>query len=69
LERRPEFNIIGAESFKWKLEGGEDLTVPVQVEILSSGVYNLQTVRLVVLSKDSTIPYVFPLQWILRVNE
>ena len=69
VERQPEFDFIGAERFTWTLEGGEELTVPMQVELSSSGIYNLQSVRLVVLLEDSRTPYVFPLQWILRVND
>ena len=69
VEQSSEFNLIGAESFHWTLEGGEDITIPLLVEISASGVYNLQNVRLAVKSNGSKIPYLFPLQWILKVND
>ena len=42
--------------------------VPLRVVISSGGVYNLQSVRLTVLSNGSDIPYLFPLQWIVKVD-
>ena len=66
LDPQPNFEFIGAESFKWTLGGGEELVVPLIVEISSSGVYNLQSLRLTVKREDVEIPYYFPWQWIIR---
>lgn len=67
LDRQPNFEFIGAESFKWTLGGGEELVVPLTVEISSSGVYNLQSLRLMVKREDVEIPYYFPWQWIVKI--
>ena len=69
LDRQPSFEFIGAESFKWTLGGGEDLVVPLTVEISRSGVYNLQSLRLTVKREEVEIPYYFPWQWIMNVSD
>ena len=69
LDRQPSFEFIGAESFKWTLGGGEDLVVPLTVEISRSGVYNLQSLRLTVTREEVEIPYYFPWQWIMNVSD
>ena len=69
LDRQPNFDFIGAESFKWTLGGGEELVVPLTVEISSSGVYNLQSLCLTVKREDVEIPYYFPWQWIIKVSD
>ena len=69
LDRQASFEFIGAESFKWTLGGGEDLVVPLTVEISRSGVYNLQSLRLTVKREEVEIPYYFPWQWIMNVSD
>ena len=69
LDRQPSFEFIGVESFKWTLGGGEDLVVPLTVEISRSGVYNLQSLRLTVKREEVEIPYYFPWQWIMNVSD
>jgi len=68
VQRPKGFDFIGTESFQWALEGGEELTVPIQAVVPKGGVYNLQCVRLTVTKTDKKVPYLFPLQWIVRVN-
>ena len=63
------FDFIGAECFRWSLQGGEELTIPMQAVVSKGGVYNLQSVRLTVDKSEKKVPYLFPLQWIVRVNE
>ena len=69
---QPEFELIGAESFRWKLGGGEDIAIPMNAVFSSGGVYNLQCVRLTIYegSADNVekIPYLFPVQWIVRLG-
>lgn len=68
MERPKGFEFIGPESFQWSLQGGEELAIPMQAVVPRSGVYNLQSVRLTVNKVDKKVPYLFPLQWIVRVN-
>lgn len=70
LDSQPTFDFIGASCFTWKLSGGDEVKVPLRVRIYSGGMYNLQCVRLTVLKGDSaSIPYLFPLQWTVVVDE
>jgi hypothetical protein len=67
---QPDFELTGAESFRWKLSGGEDICIPMSAMILTGGIYNLQCIRLTTYEgKDEELPYVFPLQWIVHVHE
>lgn len=68
MERPKAFEFIGAESFQWSLQGGEELAIPMQAIVPRGGVYNLQSVRLTVNKANTKVPYLFPLQWIVRVN-
>ena len=67
LERPESFDFVGAESFKTKLLGGEELTVPLHALIPAAGVYNLQRVRITV-EKGELVSYLFPLQWLVSVD-
>ncbi len=69
VDHQPEFDFVGMTCFKESLLGGDDLSVPLKVLVHSGGVYNLQCVRLTVLSGDTTVPYLFPLQWSIMVDE
>lgn len=69
LDDQPSFDFIGASSFTWMLSGGDQIQVPLKVRVYSGGIYNLQCVRLTVLKGDSSIPYVFPCQWSVVVEE
>jgi hypothetical protein len=66
-ERPKTFEFIGAESFAWELGAGEDLTIPVIAVIPNAGVHNLQHVRLTVTKEGKKVPYLFPLQWMVKV--
>lgn len=77
VDQQPDFEFMGAECFQWKLSGGEELIVPLQVVFSNYGLYNLQSVRLTVFSKDSgpsssstkkRNEFLFPFQWILKVS-
>ena len=69
LEHRPDFDFVGSTSFKWSLSGGEEVTVPLKARFYSGGVYNLQSVRLTVLKSEASVPYLFPLQWTILVED
>jgi hypothetical protein len=69
VDHQPEFDFVGITCFKESLLGGDDLSAPLKVLIHSGGVYNLQCVRLTVLSRDASVPYLFPLQWSIMVDE
>lgn len=69
LDEHPTFDFIGMSSFSWELSGGEEINVPLKARIYSGGVYNLQCVRLTVLKGESSMPYLFPLQWTITVEE
>jgi hypothetical protein len=68
LEPQKTFEIMGGECFSWNMEGGEELTVPLQAVIPSPGIYNLQSVRLTVIKEGKRVPYLFPLQWMVNVS-
>jgi hypothetical protein len=63
------FELIGAERFNATLEGGDELTIPLEALVQSAGVYNLQQVRLTVSVDDAVVPYLFPLQWLVTVED
>ncbi len=69
LCEKPDFNFIGSAQFHWNLKGGEKITFPLEAVIFAGGVYDLQCVKVTVYNDDgSEMPYVFPLQWIVKVN-
>jgi hypothetical protein len=69
VERPKTFEFTGAESFAWNLDGGDELTIPLKAIIPVAGVYNLQKIRLTVVREDKSVPYLFPLQWMVTVND
>jgi hypothetical protein len=69
LASQPDLDYIGSEQFKWKLEGGEELVFPLEAVLFNDGIYDLQRVKITVCNEDGTkMPYIFPLQWIVKVN-
>jgi len=68
LERQADFELIGAERFRWTLDGGDEIVVPLHAIMSSSGIYNLQSLRLTVFVDNLQVPYLFPFQWIVKVN-
>jgi hypothetical protein len=69
FDHQPSFDFIGTSSFTWELSGGDEVKVPIKARLYSGGLYNLQSVRLTVLKGESSIPYLFPLQWTVLVDE
>jgi hypothetical protein len=64
----PTFEIIGMESTLMSLEGGEELTIPLQALIPRPGVHNLQ--RLEVKLEQELGSYSFPeSQWLVSVAQ
>eukprot|EP00547_Thalassionema_nitzschioides_P005452 CAMPEP_0194202854 /NCGR_PEP_ID=MMETSP0156-20130528/2775_1 /TAXON_ID=33649 /ORGANISM="Thalassionema nitzschioides, Strain L26-B" /LENGTH=1887 /DNA_ID=CAMNT_0038928459 /DNA_START=174 /DNA_END=5837 /DNA_ORIENTATION=- len=54
-----------------QLAGGDDVTVCMQAFVHRPGVVNLQRVRLTIVEKHSKkrTPYLFPLQWMVQVDD
>jgi hypothetical protein len=69
LDHQRAFDYLGTSSFTWKLSGGDEINVPLKARIYSGGMYNLQNVRLTIIKGDSLVPYLFPLQWTVMVEE
>ena len=69
LDHLPEFDFVGSTSFKWSLRGGEEISIPLKARFYAGGVYNLQSVRLTVLKSEASVPYLFPLQWTILVED
>ena len=69
LDHQSSFDFVGISSFAWKLSGGEEVTVPLKARIYSGGLYKLQSVRLKVIMGDSSVPYLFPLQWTVMAED
>jgi len=67
LQARRDITFIGPETFRKCINGGEEVVFPMEAILFESGMYNLQCVKLTV-HDDSNTPYVFPLQWIVKVN-
>ncbi|GAX22513.1 hypothetical protein FisN_14Hh135 [Fistulifera solaris] len=67
LEETQSLNFSGSVSFENKLEADGELSIPLQALVTSTGVYNLQQVRLNVIQKD-TASYRFSLQWLVTVT-
>jgi len=69
LDKPETFDFVGPECFHSALSAGEELSVPVRARIPSTGVFNLQKIRLTIEEEDSTsISYVFPMQWMVTVS-
>lgn len=68
METPETFDFIGPECFKSALSGGEELSIPLRALIPTSGVYNLQKIRLTV-EDEGQVSYIFPMQWMVTVNE
>ena len=69
FDRQTDFDFIGAERMKRSLNGNKELTFPLQVILYSSGMYDLQCVKITVFQENGTkTQYMFPLQWIVKVN-
>lgn len=69
LSHEPDFDFIGPQQFQWTLEGDEELVFPLEAVLFGDGIYDLQCVKITVCNEDgSKVPYVFPLQWIVKVN-
>ena len=64
-----DIEFIGTTCFNWSLEGGGEISVPLKARIYSGGVYNLQSIRLTVLKAGNAVPYLFPLQWMMSVED
>ena len=68
------FDISGPEKYRLTLHGGEEICIPYQVLIPNAGVYNLQHIRILVLSADHNsnteliTPYTFQYQWMVTVD-
>uniref|UniRef100_A0A7S1CZ30 Uncharacterized protein n=1 Tax=Cyclophora tenuis TaxID=216820 RepID=A0A7S1CZ30_CYCTE len=70
VERPKTFEFMGADSFHWTLEnGGDEVTIPMHAVIPSTGVFNLQQIRITVQRPDKKVPYLFPLQWLVTVQD
>ena len=69
LDHQSSFDFIGTTCFRWMLSGGDEVSVPINARFYTGGVYNLQSVRLTVLKREISVPYLFPLQWIIVVEE
>jgi len=71
-----EFNLLattdidftGLQMFKYCLTKGERVSVSLQALISSTGVHNLQRIRLIVKSNDVSVPYRLSSQWIVHVT-
>lgn len=69
LQSRQDLNFIGPERFNEILKAGDEIVFPLKAVLFESGMHNLQCVKLTVNNTDgSKTPYVFPLQWIVQVN-
>jgi hypothetical protein len=68
LQPRRDITFVGPESFRKCIDGGEEVVFPMEAIIFESGMYNLQCVKLTTVHDDSRTQYLFPLQWIVKVN-
>jgi len=69
LSQKQDFDFVGSERFSSSLAGGEELVFPLQAVLFNSGIYDLQCVKITVRNEDgSETPYMFPLQWNVKVN-
>jgi hypothetical protein len=73
MESSTAFDISGPEQYRLTLRGGEHISIPYEAFISNVGVYNLQNVRILILSNDHhsqsvSTPYTFQHQWMVTVN-
>lgn len=69
IDNQPDFDFVGSTFFKWSLRGGEEISVPLKARFYAGGIFNLQSVRLTVLKSEVSVPYLFPLQWTILVED
>ncbi len=69
LQSRRDLEFVGPERFNKVLKAGEEVAFPLTAVLFESGMHNLQCVKLIVNNSDgSKTPFIFPLQWIVHVN-
>mmetsp|Transcript_143 Transcript_143/g.202 ORF Transcript_143/g.202 Transcript_143/m.202 type:complete len:2064 (-) Transcript_143:174-6365(-) len=68
LIEQHDFEFVGSECFEHTLGPGEELILPVEAILFSSGVYDLQKVKLSVCKDGKKTLHTFPFQWILKAN-
>lgn len=65
-----DYELAGVKSFRGKLLGGEDISIPMKAFFLTQGMYNLQCIRLTVYEEEGEeLSQIFPMQWIVHVQE
>lgn len=69
IDHQPGFDFVGTTCFNWSLSGLGEIAVPLKARIYSGGAFNLQNVRLTVLKAGTPVPYLFPLQWTMLVED
>lgn len=67
-EDPPDVDLSGAATFESVLLGGEDLTVGMSALVHSSGVYNIQKIRITCKSGEPE-SFLFPVQWMVTVMD
>ena len=72
VEQPKYFDFIGAQSLQWSLKGSEELTLPMKAVIPNPGVYNLQSLKILIDEGDGddsdAAAYDFGVQWIVNVS-
>lgn len=72
VEQPTYFDFVGAQSLQWTLDGSEELTLPMKAVIPCPGVYNLQSLKILVDEVDGddndAVAYDFAVQWIVNVS-
>jgi hypothetical protein len=70
IQQPHTFEVIGVESLRLSLVGGEETTLSMEALIPRPGVYDLQMVRVTVRKDGEAFPYNFSLQqWLITVSE
>ena len=67
LEEIESLHFSGPVHFQNQLEGDAAMAIPLQALVTSTGVYNLQQIRLNVV-KNESVSYRFTLQWLVTVT-
>ena len=68
--KRPKmFEVVGSEVFPWTMNGGDEVTIPLQAVIPMPGVYNLQQTHLTVTEAGNALQHPCDLQWLVMIKD
>ena len=69
VEEHPTFELIGLDMLRLSLEASEEITIPFEALIPTSGVHNLQALQLTIRQNGEELSYQLQQQWLVIVTD